>query len=76
MDSQRLFNVVVGVAAFLAVFVFNSMASTINKLQDKFEALPMNYVAKSDFRNDLSEIKASLKQISDKLDSKVDKSRQ
>jgi hypothetical protein len=73
VDNQQLFNLVVSVAGFLAVYVINSLTRTIQKLEDKVNDLPHNYVAKDDYRSDIAEIKSILKQIFDKLDSKQDK---
>ena len=73
MENQQLFNLVVLVAGFLAAYVINTMTRTIQKLEDKVNDLPHSYVAKDDYRADISEIKAILKQIFDKLDGKADK---
>ena len=73
MDNQQLFNIVVSVGGFLAVYVFNSTTAKIQKLEDKLNDLPHNYVAKDDYRADIAEIKSILKQIFEKLDSKQDK---
>jgi len=73
MDNQQLFNVVVSIAGFLAVYVLNNLTRTIQKLEDKINDMPHAYVAKDDYRSDISEIKAILKQIFDKLDGKADK---
>jgi len=74
MDNQQLFNLVVSVGGFLAIYVFNSTTTRIQKLEDKINELPHNYVAKDDYRVDIAEVKAILKQIFEKLDSKQDKS--
>jgi hypothetical protein len=73
MDNQQLFNIVVSVGGFLAVYVFNSTTAKIQKLEDKVNALPHDYVVKDDYRADIAEIKSILKQIFDKLDGKADK---
>ncbi len=73
VDNQQIFNVVVSVAAFLAVYVFNNMTRQIQKLEDKVSDLPHSYVQKDDYRADIAEIKSILKQIFEKLDSKADK---
>jgi hypothetical protein len=73
MDNQHLFNLVIGVAGFLAAYVINSMTRNIQKLEDKVNDLPRGYVQKDDYRSDIAEVKAILKQIFDKLDSKQDK---
>ena len=73
MDNQQLFNAVVSIAGFLAVFVFTNMTRQIQKLEDKVNALPHDYVVKDDYRADVKELKDMVKQIFDKLDSKQDK---
>ena len=73
MDNQQLFNVVVSIAGFLAIFAVNSTTRKIQKLEDAVAEMPKEYVAKDDYRADISEIKAILKQIFDKLDGKADK---
>ena len=73
MDNQQLFNIVVSVGGFLAVYVFNSITAKLQKLEDKINDLPHSYVIKDDYRNDIAEVKNILKQIFDKLDNKQDK---
>lgn len=73
MDNQQIFNIIVSVAAFLAVYVFNNMTRQIQKLEDKVNEMPHAYVQKDDYRSDIAEIKSILKQIFEKLDSKADK---
>ena len=73
MENQVVFNFVVAIAGFLGVFVFNTVTRKLQKLEDKLADLPKDYVQKDDYRSDISEIKAILKQIFDKLDSKQDK---
>jgi low affinity Fe/Cu permease len=73
VDNQQLFNLVVSIAGFLAIYVINNLTRTIQKMEDKINELPHMYVAKDDYRSDISEIKSILKQIFDKLDGKADK---
>lgn len=73
MDNQQIFNLIVSIAGFLAIYVFNNMTRQIQKLEDKVNDLPHTYVAKDDYRSDISEVKSILKQIFDKLDAKADK---
>jgi uncharacterized membrane protein len=81
---QQIFNIVIVVAGFLAVYVIGSITQRIQKLEDKADALPKTYVAKDDFapenyvrkddyREDVREIKSMLHQIFDRLDAKADK---
>jgi len=46
----------------------------IQKLEDKIESLHELYVKKSDYKDDIREIKDILRQIFEKLDNKADKS--
>ena len=73
MDNQQIFNIVVSIAGFLAVYVFNNTTKQIQRLEDKLNELPKEYVSKDDYRSDITEIKDILKQIFNKLDSKADK---
>jgi len=73
VDNQQLFNIVVSIAGFLAVFVFNWVTRKIQKLEDKVAEMPKEYVAKQDYRSDIDEVKLILRQIFDKLDNKADK---
>jgi hypothetical protein len=78
MDNQQLFNLVVSVAGFLAVFVFYQVMQRLQRLEDNLSALekqlPHDYVTKDDYRADIKDIKDILRQIFDKLDGKADKS--
>lgn len=73
MENQQLFNIVVAIAGFFAVYIINSMTRQIQKLEDKVNEMPTTYVIKGDYREDIAEVKTILKQIFDKLDSKADK---
>ena len=73
MENQQLFNLVVAIAGFFAVYVINSITRQIQKLEDKVNALPTTYVIKDDYKADITEVKSILKQIFDKLDAKADK---
>lgn len=77
MDNQVIFNFVVSIAGFLAVFVFYQVMQRIQKLEDGVSAIkenmPKEYVAKDDYKADIAEVKQILRQIFDKLDAKQDK---
>jgi hypothetical protein len=73
MDNQQLFNLVVSVAGFLAIYVINNLTRQIQRMEDELKTLPHDYVQKDDYRSDMREIKEMLKQIFDKLDNKQDK---
>ena len=73
MDNQQLFNVIISIAGFLAVFAVNTTSRKLQKMEDRISELPKEYVAKDDYRSDIGEVKSILKQIFDKLDAKADK---
>lgn len=73
MDNQQLFNIVVSIAGFLAVFIFTWMVMRLQKLEDKLAEIPLEYVQKGDYKADIAEVKTILRQIFDKLDAKQDK---
>ena len=73
MDVQTLLNIAFSVAGFFGVWTINSLSRSIIRLEDKVAEIPTQYVAKDDYRHDISEIKDMLSKIFDRLDSKQDK---
>lgn len=73
MDYQVLFNIAIGVAAFFGGWMVNRLTQTIDRLDQDIRQMPIYYVSKDDYRNDMAEIKQSLKDIFDLLRSKADK---
>lgn len=73
MDSQVLFNIVVGVAGAFGGWILNSIHKSIDKLDTDVRSMPHNYVSREDYRDDMREIKEMLGKIFDRLESKADK---
>jgi hypothetical protein len=73
MDTQSIFNIVVGLAAFFGGWVLNNITKAIERLDDDVRKMPFEYVSKDDYRRDIDELKDICKQIFNKLDSKADK---
>lgn len=73
MDTQTLLNVLFGVAGAFGGWILNSLSRSIIRIEDRISELPLQYVSRDDYRNDINEIKGMLSKIFDKLDSKVDK---
>jgi len=73
METQVIFNLIVGVAAFFGGWVLNNITKAIERLDADVRALPINYVSKDDYHRDIDEIKDICKQIFAKLDNKADK---
>jgi len=73
MDTQQIFNIIVGLAAFFGGWVLNNITKAIERLDNDVRDLPHDYVSKDDYRRDIDEIKDICKQIFAKLDNKADK---
>jgi hypothetical protein len=73
MDYQVLFNGAIVVASFFGGWTLNSITNSLTRLDTDVRALPANYVARNDYREDAREIKEMLNKIFDKLENKVDK---
>jgi len=73
METQAIFNIIVGLAAFFGGWVLNNITKAIERLDKDVRQMPMTYVAKDDYRRDIDEIKDICKQIFAKLDNKADK---
>ena len=73
MDSQMLFNIVIGLASFFGGWVLNNITKAIDRLDDDVRNLPVMYLSKNEYHRDIDDIKNMLAKIFDKLDNKVDK---
>lgn len=73
MDNQTLINLAFGVAGAFGGWILNSLSRSIIRIEDRISEMPLQYVTRDDYRNDINEIKGMLSKIFDKLDSKVDK---
>lgn len=76
LDSQTLFNGLVTVATFFGGWILNRIFKKLDVLDTDVRSLPEKYVPKTDYREDMREVKDMLKGIYDKLDSKADKQRE
>jgi hypothetical protein len=73
METQQVYNVILGLAAFFGGWVLNNITKAIERLDNDVRDLPHEYVSKDDFHRDIDEIKEICKQIFNKLDNKADK---
>ncbi len=73
MDTQVLINLGFGLAGAFGGWILNSISRSIIKIEDRLSELPLMYVTRDDYRNDVNDIKKMLDKIFDKLDNKVDK---
>lgn len=75
MDWQAAFNIAVMLAGGMFGWIVGRITKTLDQLDVDIRSLPEKYVSKADYRSDLSDIKALLTRIDDKLDGKEDKVR-
>lgn len=73
MDHQTLINIAIGISGAFGGWILNSLSRSIIRIEDRMQELPLQYVARDDYRVDIADIKGMLSRIFDKLDNKVDK---
>jgi len=73
METQQVYDVILGLAAFFGGWVLNNITKAIERLDNDVRDMPHEYVSKDDFHRDIDEIKEICKQIFNKLDNKADK---
>ena len=74
MDLQTLFNIAVALAGGFGGWILNSIYRSIERLDEDVRAMPHTYVSRSDYRDDIKDIKDMLGKLFDRLDHKADKS--
>ena len=73
MEPQWLINVAFGAAGAFGMWIINRINVSVVKIEDNIKEMPLRYVTKDDYRDDIAEIKGMLGKIFDRLESKVDK---
>lgn len=80
MDTQVLFNIIVGVAGLFGGWILNSISRSIEKLDEDVRDMPLNYVTQDSYNRDqnryqreFDEIKGMLRLIFERLEDKADK---
>jgi cell division protein FtsB len=77
MEPQTLLNIVLGSASGVLGWFARELWAAVKELKTDIaklrEELPKEYVAKTDFREALHELKSMLNRIFEKLDGKQDK---
>jgi len=73
MDMQSVFNIALGLIAFLGGWMVNNITRSLDRLDRDVRTIQKEFVTKNDYHRDIDEIKAICKQIFDKLDAKADK---
>jgi hypothetical protein len=73
MDYQVLFNIAVCVAGFFGGWTLNRIYTAIDRLDGDVRNMPVMYVTKDDYRDDIKDMNRKLDKIFDLLQTKVDK---
>jgi len=73
METQAIFNVIVGIAAFFGGWVLNNITKAIERLDADVRGMPHTYVSKDTYHRDIDELKDICGKIFDRLENKADK---
>jgi len=77
MDNQHLVNVLLGLSLAVVGWFARELWAAVKELKADLsllrETLPVLYVSRDDYRNDIRDVKVMLEKIFDRLDKKVDK---
>ena len=77
MEPQNLIDTILGIGLTVLGWFARELWSAVKELKSDLselrEDLPKTYIARDDYRQDMSEIKSMLGKIFDKLDNKQDK---
>ena len=73
MDYQVLFNIAVCIAGFFGGWTLNRIYTAIDRLDGDVRNMPITYVTKDDYRDDIKDMNRKLDKIFDLLQTKVDK---
>lgn len=63
MDAQMLFNVLVGLSGFMGGWILNNISRSIAQLDKDVRNMPLIYVTKADYRDDVQHIRRTLDDI-------------
>lgn len=73
MDYQVMFNITIAVAGFVVGWLVNRVFALLDRIDADMKSIPVMYVAKEDYRDDIREIKEMLGAIFKRLETKADK---
>jgi len=73
VEPQWLINLGFGIAGAFGMWILNRLSTSVEKIEDSVKDMPLRYVTKDDYREDIVEIKGMLGKIFDRLETKVDK---
>lgn len=73
MMDQQTINLILGACMAVAGWFARELWAAVQDLKNDLSKLPLTYVARLDYKEDMREVKEMLGKIFDKLDNKVDK---
>lgn len=73
MEPQFLINILFAAAGAAFGWILNSISRSIVRIEDRIAEMPMMYVNREDYREDIHDIKGMLSKIFDRLENKADK---
>lgn len=73
MMDQQTINLILGACMAVAGWFARELWTAVQELKNDLSKLPLTYVARLDYKDDMREVKDMLSKIFDRLDSKVDK---
>jgi len=73
MEYQLIFNVGIALVGFIGGWMVNRVFVLLDRIDAEMREIPMQYVSKDDYREDIREVKEMLGAIFKRLESKVDK---
>jgi hypothetical protein len=74
VEPQFLINILFAAAGAAFGWILNSISRSIVRIEDRIAEMPMMYVNREDYREDIHDIKGMLSKIFDRLEGKADKS--
>jgi len=74
LEPQFLINILFAAAGAAFGWILNSISRSIVRIEDRIAEMPMMYVNREDYREDIHDIKGMLSKIFDRLEGKADKS--
>ena len=73
MEYQLIFNVGIALVGFIGGWMVNRVFVLLDRIDAEMREIPMQYVSKDDYREDIREVKEMLGAIFKRLESKADK---
>jgi len=74
LEPQFLINILFAAAGAAFGWILNSISRSIIRIEDRIAEMPLMYVNREDYREDIHDIKGMLSKIFDRLEGKADKS--